>query len=120
MPANSRHVGAWTQLLRLRALIVIFSPDKRIGERCVGCCQKGAPEPEVQRRHLQGHVLQACKQRQAEKVGHETTAGSERCSGGDATMRAGLTFIRLAGGVENAQEQLSSLKALIETAQALE
>jgi hypothetical protein len=35
-------------------------------------------------------------------------------------MRAGLTFIRLAGGVENAQEQLSSLKALIETAQALE
>jgi hypothetical protein len=41
-------------------------------------------------------------------------------SDGNAAMRAGLTFIRLAGSVENAQEQLSSLKALIETAQALE
>jgi hypothetical protein len=46
--------------------------------------------------------------------------GRDAAGGGDAAMRAGLTFIRLAGSVENAQEQLGSLKALIETAQALE
>jgi hypothetical protein len=46
--------------------------------------------------------------------------GRSASNGADAAMRAGLTFIRLAGGVENAKEQLSSLKALIETAQALE
>jgi hypothetical protein len=41
-------------------------------------------------------------------------------AGGDAAMRAGLAFIRLAGSVESAQAQLSSLKALIETAKAVE
>jgi hypothetical protein len=46
--------------------------------------------------------------------------GRGASNGGGDAMRAGLTFIRLAGGVENAKEQLSSLKALIETAQSLE
>lgn len=46
--------------------------------------------------------------------------GREPAGGGDAAMRAGLTFIRLAGGVESAQEQLSGLKKLIETAKAIE
>jgi hypothetical protein len=41
-------------------------------------------------------------------------------AGGESAMRAGLNFIRLAGSVENAQQQLSSLKALIETAQAID
>jgi hypothetical protein len=41
-------------------------------------------------------------------------------SGGDAALRAGLTFIRLAGGVETAQEQLAGLKKLIETARAID
>jgi hypothetical protein len=40
-------------------------------------------------------------------------------AGGDATMRAGLTFIRLAGGVQNAQAQLKSLVELIETAKSV-
>jgi hypothetical protein len=39
---------------------------------------------------------------------------------GDATIRAGLNFIRLAGGVENAREQLAGLKNLIETAKTIE
>src|ERR1700733_8351427 len=39
--------------------------------------------------------------------------GRGAASGGDAVMRAGLTFIRLAGGVENAQEQLAGLRELI-------
>jgi hypothetical protein len=34
----------------------------------------------------------------------------------ESIMRAGLTFIRLAGGVENARERLAGLKDLIETA----
>jgi hypothetical protein len=41
-------------------------------------------------------------------------------SDGDAAIRAGLTFIRSAGGVENAQEQLAGLKKLIETAKAID
>jgi hypothetical protein len=44
-------------------------------------------------------------------------------SGGDranATMRAGLAFVRIAGSVRNAQEQLVGLKALIETAKAVD
>jgi hypothetical protein len=39
---------------------------------------------------------------------------------GQSVMRAGLTFIRLAGGVENAEERLASLKELIETAKAVQ
>jgi hypothetical protein len=39
--------------------------------------------------------------------------------GGNDAMRAGLTFIRLAGSVENAQDQLSGLAKLIETAKAI-
>jgi hypothetical protein len=46
--------------------------------------------------------------------------GREPASGSDAAMRAGLTFIRLAGGVENAQEQLAGLKKLIDTAKAID
>lgn len=38
----------------------------------------------------------------------------------DATMRAGLTFIRLAGGVKNAQQRLAGLQELIETAKAVD
>jgi len=39
---------------------------------------------------------------------------------GNDAMRAGLTFIRLAGGVDNAHEQLAGLAKLIETAKAIE
>jgi hypothetical protein len=39
--------------------------------------------------------------------------------GGNDAMRAGLTFIRLAGGVDNAQDQLVGLAKLIETAKAI-
>lgn len=38
----------------------------------------------------------------------------------DAAMRAGLTFIRVAGGVDNARDQLAGLAKLIETAKAIE
>jgi hypothetical protein len=38
----------------------------------------------------------------------------------DTVMRAGLAFIRLAGGVKNAQERLVGLEELIETAKAVE
>lgn len=38
----------------------------------------------------------------------------------DMVMRAGLTFIRLAGGVDNARERLASLKELIETAKTVD
>jgi hypothetical protein len=38
----------------------------------------------------------------------------------DMVMRAGLTFIRLAGGVDNAKERLASLNELIETAKAVQ
>jgi hypothetical protein len=38
----------------------------------------------------------------------------------EAILRAGLTFIRLAGGVENARERLVGLEELIETAKAVE
>jgi hypothetical protein len=48
------------------------------------------------------------------KPGHAAQNG-----GGDA-MRAGLTFIRLAGSIESAQEQLTGLAKLIETAKAIE
>jgi hypothetical protein len=37
----------------------------------------------------------------------------------EAILRAGLTFVRLAGGVENAHEQLKGLEELIETAKAI-
>jgi hypothetical protein len=43
--------------------------------------------------------------------------------GGDSSnevMRAGLTFIRLAGSVEAAKERLAGLKDLIETARSVE
>jgi len=42
--------------------------------------------------------------------------------GGDGSdvMRAGLTFIRLAGSVEAAREQLAGLKDLIETAKTVD
>jgi hypothetical protein len=46
-------------------------------------------------------------------------AGRGTSNSGDAVMQAGLTFIRLAGGVENAQEHLTGLKKLIETAKAI-
>jgi hypothetical protein len=39
---------------------------------------------------------------------------------GESIMRAGLTFIRLAGGVGAAREQLVGLAELIETAKAVE
>jgi hypothetical protein len=39
---------------------------------------------------------------------------------GEAVMRAGLNFIRLAGSVENAKERLAGLKELIETARAVD
>ena len=38
----------------------------------------------------------------------------------DHIMKAGLQFIRLAGGVEQARERLVGLEALIETARAIE
>lgn len=38
----------------------------------------------------------------------------------DATMRAGLAFVRIAGSVRIAQEQLVGLKELIETAKAVD
>jgi hypothetical protein len=37
----------------------------------------------------------------------------------ESIMRAGLTFIRLAGGVENARERLVGLEELIETARVV-
>ena len=40
--------------------------------------------------------------------------------GSTEAMRAGLTFIRLAGGVDAAREQLAGLKDLIETARAVD
>jgi len=45
-----------------------------------------------------------------------------RGRGGDGSdvMRAGLTFIRLAGSVEAAREQLAGLKDLIETAKTVD
>jgi hypothetical protein len=39
---------------------------------------------------------------------------------GHEVMKAGLTFIRLAGGVEKAKERFMSLTELIETAKAVE
>jgi hypothetical protein len=38
----------------------------------------------------------------------------------DHILRAGLQFIRLAGGVEQARERLVGLEVLIETARAIE
>jgi hypothetical protein len=38
----------------------------------------------------------------------------------DAVLRAGLNFVRLAGGVENAKERLAGLQELIETAKAVD
>jgi len=46
-----------------------------------------------------------------------------RGRGGDSSnevMRAGLTFIRLAGSVDAARERLAGLKGLIETARTVE
>lgn len=39
---------------------------------------------------------------------------------GHDIMRAGLAFIRLAGGVENARQRLAGLEVLIETARAVD
>jgi hypothetical protein len=39
---------------------------------------------------------------------------------GESVVKAGLHFVRLAGGVESARERLAGLKELIETAKALE
>lgn len=39
---------------------------------------------------------------------------------GEAVIKAGLHFIRLAGGVASAKERLTGLKELIETARAVE
>jgi hypothetical protein len=38
----------------------------------------------------------------------------------ESIIRAGLTFVRLAGGVENARERLVGLQELIETARAVD
>ena len=38
----------------------------------------------------------------------------------EGIMRAGLTFVRLAGGVENARERLVGLEELIKTAKGVE
>ena len=38
----------------------------------------------------------------------------------ESILRAGLTFVRLAGGVENARERLVGLEELIETAKAVD
>jgi hypothetical protein len=47
--------------------------------------------------------------------------GRGRASDGSTeVMRAGLTFIRLAGSVEAAREQLAGLKDLIETAKSVD
>ena len=51
------------------------------------------------------------------RPGRSVVGGNDRT---DATMRAGLAFVRLAGGVKNAQEQLAGLRDLIETAKAVE
>lgn len=40
--------------------------------------------------------------------------------GSDAVLRAGLDFIRVAGGVESARERLASLNKLIQTAKSVE
>lgn len=40
-------------------------------------------------------------------------------SGSDSVLRAGLTFIRLAGSVKNARDQLLGLEELIEAAKAV-
>lgn len=50
-------------------------------------------------------------------------AVARRISGenhGQDVMKAGLTFIRLAGGVENARKRLAGLEELIETARAVQ
>jgi hypothetical protein len=46
--------------------------------------------------------------------------GRGASNGGGDAMRAGLTFIRLAGSIESAHEQLAGLAKLIETAKAIE
>src|ERR1700693_2253768 len=51
------------------------------------------------------------------RPGRSGVGGNDRSH---ATMRAGLDFVRLAGGVKNAQEQLAGLGKLIETANAVE
>jgi hypothetical protein len=43
-----------------------------------------------------------------------------RGAGSTEAMRAGLTFIRLAGSVDAAREQLAGLKDLIETAKSVD
>ena|ERR1700693_5535857 len=51
------------------------------------------------------------------RPGRSLVSGNDRTN---ATMRAGLAFIRLAGGVKNAQERLAGLRELIETAKAVD
>ena len=49
---------------------------------------------------------------------HRAGAGSD--SHAETILKAGLTFIRLAGGVESARERLVGLEELIETAKAVD
>jgi len=51
------------------------------------------------------------------KPRHVAISGADHAQ---AIMRAGLAFIHLAGGVENARERLVGLEELIETAKAVE
>ena len=54
---------------------------------------------------------------------HDFALAASNGRGGDASnevMRAGLTFIRLAGSVDAARERLAGLKDLIETARTVE
>jgi hypothetical protein len=54
------------------------------------------------------------------KPSRVVAAGSSHDNHAEGIMRAGLTFIRLAGSVENARERLVGLEELIETAKAVE
>ncbi len=46
--------------------------------------------------------------------------GNARDAHAESIFRAGLTFIRLAGGIENARERLVGLEELIEAAKAVD
>ena len=46
--------------------------------------------------------------------------GSGNDGHAESILKAGLTFIRLAGGIENARERLVGLEELIEAAKAVE
>jgi hypothetical protein len=51
------------------------------------------------------------------RPGRRAGGGSDN---GDAVLKAGLNFIRLAGGIENAKQRLSGLQELIDTVKAFE